>query len=285
MPQIHVAENGVFIFRFDTEEDMLHVYGGGPWMVKGVHPLILKQWSPGTSLDPCSLVNFPVWIKLPNLDLQFWSPSMLGKIASHIGKPCYIDKLTANRERIAYARVLVELQSGETMLDQIVLKGPDNKEFTQRIVYESRPLQCYQCLKFGHSVRNCRSVPHQAWVPTGGTCPIMHTSPNSIVAEGVQGGTVSTKDTTIGSVMEKGTGATSVAERRSPQSSIEKNSLITNSYMSSGKGFGDRTDMNIDGLLFGDLRTTDLEESRMEATNQVDALHVVQNWTVVMMMI
>lgn len=48
---------------------------------------------------------------------------MLGKIASLIGKPCYIDKLTASRERIAYARVLVELKSGEKMIDKIVLHG------------------------------------------------------------------------------------------------------------------------------------------------------------------
>lgn len=150
---------------------MLEVYGGGPWMIKRVHPLLLKKWSPGTALDPSSIVDFPVWIKLPHLDLQFWSPNMLGKIASHVGKPCFVDKLTANKERLAYARVLVELKSGDKILDQVVLKGPNKEEYVQKVVYESRPLQCYKCLRFGHSIRNCKFVPHTAWVATGAVLP------------------------------------------------------------------------------------------------------------------
>lgn len=38
---------------------------------------------------------------------------------------------------------------------------------SQRVVYESRPLQCYRCLKFGHSVRHCKFVLHKEWVATG----------------------------------------------------------------------------------------------------------------------
>lgn len=41
-PKIHVANSGVFVFRFNSEDDQLSVFGGGPWMVKGVHPLVLK---------------------------------------------------------------------------------------------------------------------------------------------------------------------------------------------------------------------------------------------------
>lgn len=70
-PQIHVADGGVFVFRFQSEEEQLDVFGGGPWMIKGVYPLLLKQWSPGVSLDPGSIVDYPVWVQLPNLDLQF----------------------------------------------------------------------------------------------------------------------------------------------------------------------------------------------------------------------
>lgn len=173
-PQIHMADNGVYVFRFDSVEDQLRVLGGGPWLVKGTFPLALKQWSPGLALDPSALVDYPVWVKLPGLDLQFWSPTVLGKIASLIGKPCYVDKLTASRERLAYARVLVELKSGEKIIDSITLKAPSGQEFVQQVVYESKPLQCYRCLKFGHSVRNCSMGTHTAWVPTGNVLPLNH---------------------------------------------------------------------------------------------------------------
>lgn len=95
--QIHMADSGIFVFRFDSTEDQVDVLGGGPWMINGSFPLVLKKWTPRISLDPCTLVDYPVWIKLPGLDLQFWSPLMLGKIASLIGKPCCIDKLTVQK--------------------------------------------------------------------------------------------------------------------------------------------------------------------------------------------
>ena len=80
-PNIHVAGQGIYLFRFNSQLEMEAAYGGGPWMVKGLYPLNLKIWSPGMSLDPSSLQSFPVWVKLPNLDLQFWNNKMIGKIS------------------------------------------------------------------------------------------------------------------------------------------------------------------------------------------------------------
>lgn len=54
-PSIHVADKDVYAFRFHSEEDMLAVFEGGPWMVKGSFPLLLKEWKPGMKLDPSSL--------------------------------------------------------------------------------------------------------------------------------------------------------------------------------------------------------------------------------------
>lgn len=89
---------------------------------------------------------------------------MLGKIASCVGKPKYIDKMTASKERLAYARILVELNSGEKIIDSLQLKGPDGKLFTQKIVYEVKPYQCFKCFHFGHNARNCSVPLHPVWV-------------------------------------------------------------------------------------------------------------------------
>lgn len=56
-------------------------------------------------------------------------------------------------------------------MDQVTLKGPDGIEFVEKVVYETRPLQCYKCLKFGHSVRHCNYAPQIAWVATGVVLP------------------------------------------------------------------------------------------------------------------
>lgn len=70
-----------------------------------MYPLLLKQWALGMKLDVKSLQTIPIWIKLPALDLQFWTVNMLSRIASMIGHPCGIDKLTSDRI-ISYARIM-----------------------------------------------------------------------------------------------------------------------------------------------------------------------------------
>lgn len=71
--------------------------------------------------------------------MQFWSPDILGRIASLVGKPCYLDKMIASRERLSYARVLVELSSGDKVIESVKLKGPDGVIYDQRIVFEVNP--------------------------------------------------------------------------------------------------------------------------------------------------
>lgn len=76
-----------------------------------MYPLLLKQWGPGMKLDVKSLQTLPIWIKLPDLDLQFWTVNMLSRIASMVGKPCGIDKLTRDRVGLSYARIMVEVDA------------------------------------------------------------------------------------------------------------------------------------------------------------------------------
>ena len=80
---------------------------------------------------------------------------MLSKMVSMVGKPVSIDKLTVSKERLGYARALVELKYGEKLVDSIKLRGPDGNVIDQVVEYEFRPLQCYDCHHFGHTNRNC----------------------------------------------------------------------------------------------------------------------------------
>ncbi|XP_057969388.1 uncharacterized protein LOC131158534 [Malania oleifera] len=59
--------------------------------------------------DDNEMTTLPVWVQLTNLPLELWFTNALGRICSEIGRPLYADKMTTGRERLTYARILVEV--------------------------------------------------------------------------------------------------------------------------------------------------------------------------------
>lgn len=74
------------------------------WTFYGL-PMVLRPWSDSMNLDKLDVTRVPVWIRLPNLPLKLWSPEVLEKIASYIGRLVATDRLTATKLRLEYARV------------------------------------------------------------------------------------------------------------------------------------------------------------------------------------
>lgn len=52
----------------------------------------------------------PTWIHFPGLSLKCWGQSTLNRLASLIGTPLRTYKATAQKDMLAYARVLVEIE-------------------------------------------------------------------------------------------------------------------------------------------------------------------------------
>ena len=65
-----------------------------------------------------------VWINLPGLPIECWHPNALGKIASKVGKPIVMDKMTASLERVSFARVLVEIDASKELTWNVRIKLP-----------------------------------------------------------------------------------------------------------------------------------------------------------------
>ncbi|XP_020253772.1 uncharacterized protein LOC109830821 [Asparagus officinalis] len=148
-PEILLLKSSLFLFKFNSKEEMEEIMDNGPWFF-GSRPLLLKQWSNEEDVEKSFENKYPVWIQLPGLRLNLWNAKSLSKISSVIGKPITTDKLTANRQRLAYARIL----------------GPNGKLIKQLVYYELKPKWCEICKQIGHDTKNCkRQINTQRWVP------------------------------------------------------------------------------------------------------------------------
>ncbi|GKV04889.1 hypothetical protein SLEP1_g16984 [Rubroshorea leprosula] len=128
VPKAFMLRNGVFLFDFGNG-DAKHAVLERRWTFNG-HPLILKQWTLDFDPDNLDISKIPVWIQFPELHLSLWNPESLGKLASYVGVPIATDALTAKRQRVAYARMLVEMEIMDTLPRVVPIIGPKGAYFT-----------------------------------------------------------------------------------------------------------------------------------------------------------
>ncbi|GFZ04426.1 hypothetical protein Acr_16g0010500 [Actinidia rufa] len=81
---------------------------------------------------------------------------VFGKICSKLGKPIHMDMLTTRKERITYARCLVEVDMSEERVHSVILNLAEGGEHQQMIYYENLPKYCSHCKKVGHIKENCK---------------------------------------------------------------------------------------------------------------------------------
>ncbi|GFS28741.1 hypothetical protein Acr_00g0003640 [Actinidia rufa] len=152
---LHYHSSGWIVFKFDNLEGRDNTLQGGPYMVFG-RPLLLKILPDYFSFKYEELSCFPVWVQFKNLPLELWCEYALSRLGSKIGKPMFADKLTARRERISYARVLVEVDVAKPITQEIHIILPNGDSVQQEVFYENLPLFCTHCKTISHSTKSCK---------------------------------------------------------------------------------------------------------------------------------
>lgn len=152
-PQILMHRDGYCVFRFKSVEDMNQVLQLGPYSFRN-KPMILKPWDVDFSMQNGILSTIPIWVRFPGLPLGYWSPEILSKLASTIGRPLFTDKVTAQFEKISFARVLVEVDAAFPLPEEIEIETPFGLKI-QDVEYDWKPEFCNHCLKFGHNAMDC----------------------------------------------------------------------------------------------------------------------------------
>ncbi|KAK1257342.1 hypothetical protein QJS04_geneDACA022597 [Acorus gramineus] len=160
--EVLMREDGFFIAKFSNEEDLMNAMEGGPWLMAG-HSIVLRRWSRGMRMEMEGLETTPIWIRFPALPVHMWGTRLISKLASAIGKPLYMDTATANRSRITFARVCIEISAHSDLLDSILYREEGIwKDIL--VEYEWKPSPCPACSTFGHSSAQCVVTPTQVYV-------------------------------------------------------------------------------------------------------------------------
>lgn len=89
--------------------------------------MILKKWKAGVKLSKEFLQSIPLWVRLPGLDLDWWSEEATGRIVFVLGNSIKLDQVTKGMICITSAQVLIEIDSNLSFPNHIpILDENDN---------------------------------------------------------------------------------------------------------------------------------------------------------------
>ncbi|XP_019259591.1 PREDICTED: uncharacterized protein LOC109237704 [Nicotiana attenuata] len=159
-PTVIMHDDGYFIFKFESMEDKERVMQQGPYTANN-RPMILKDWDRNFQIKEESMRIVPLWVNFPGLPIQCWTEENLGRIASLLGKPVCTDKLTAECERISYARVLVDMDITQPLPEEVHIEILGQKSWIQMVEFEWKPKFCLECNNFGHDKAKCQQMEEQ----------------------------------------------------------------------------------------------------------------------------
>ncbi|XP_042489634.1 uncharacterized protein LOC122069615 [Macadamia integrifolia] len=160
---MHPLRKGFVIFQFQCEGDKAAVWRRSPMKI-GSQLIRFQHWKPDFNIHVKQTWSKLIWIRFPDLPLEYWHENVLLSIAKAVGRPVALDRHTKQGLMGHYARVLVEIDTTETASRieevQVECLEPGTTRvfgFRQRVQYEDDISRRGFCKRLGHKVGECRS--------------------------------------------------------------------------------------------------------------------------------
>ncbi|KAI9126019.1 hypothetical protein K1719_003437 [Acacia pycnantha] len=139
-----------YIVSFSSMEDRDYALYEGPWMIDD-HYLLVQRWRPNFNPQKVDCQRrIAVWVRIPDLPMEFCTVEALGIIGNMIGKMIKIDRSTSIYDKGEFARICVEVDLQQPLLPAFTALGED-----KQLVYEGLHLVCFRCGLYGHDRRDC----------------------------------------------------------------------------------------------------------------------------------
>ena len=118
--------NNYFMVIFSNITDRNKLFEGGPYYFNKVG-LFIKPWHIGFNSAKEIPSQVALWVRLPLLPLEFWREDILHLISLLLGKPVGSATQAQNRKVISYARICVEVDLNNPLLDSMeIFLGPSS---------------------------------------------------------------------------------------------------------------------------------------------------------------
>ncbi|GLJ23609.1 hypothetical protein SUGI_0447100 [Cryptomeria japonica] len=152
--QIYPHARGFFVVVFQSVADKNKVLGGGQWHWEDKHMLMLKSWHPTFNPESESFDQNPLWIRLPNLPMQYWFDSFFEAVENSLGTFLMADDDSLNLLHTTFARLLVVVDVSMGLPSEISIASSKGI-WLQSVDYEGIPFRCRKYFKTGHNVDSC----------------------------------------------------------------------------------------------------------------------------------
>ncbi|GMP90397.1 hypothetical protein CsSME_00041550 [Camellia sinensis var. sinensis] len=134
-------------------EDYSKVYMGGPWVMMDRY-MTVRKWQADFKSDEVEEDTTAIWVRFPNLPIEYYDEKVLYHISKALGKPLKIDINTAMTARGKYARVCIEIDLRKPLISHITIG-----RYHYIVEYEHLHLLCFSCGCVRHRKEKCFEFP------------------------------------------------------------------------------------------------------------------------------
>ena len=138
-----------FLIKFSNSKDYDKVLQGGPWFI-GEHFLAIKPWEPYFKASEAKLNSIAIWVRFPELPIEFYDLEALKEIGSVIESVLRVDSYTTTSSRGSYARLCIQIDMDKPLITSIKVG-----RLVQRVMYEGISTLCFCCGHLGHKQEIC----------------------------------------------------------------------------------------------------------------------------------
>ncbi|CDY53374.1 BnaC03g75400D [Brassica napus] len=138
---VQFIEKNTVLFRIENAILRDKVIQSRYWHIADV-PLVVREWSPESALDPLDLSAMPMWIDLKGVSNLLFSCKGLKCLSRAAGKYVKLHPNTERCTRLDVARVLVEVNLQKPLVEKISFTNQEGQKVDIEVKYPWLPPRC-----------------------------------------------------------------------------------------------------------------------------------------------